>query len=189
MRLQDFDSMPLVVLTGLDDESVAMQALDAGAQDYLRKSELSAEGLIRAIRYAIQRHQNSVMKRLLDELHESREMLRTKNKKLEELNRHAHQFVDNVSHDFRTPLTVIKEYVSLISEGIVGEVNAEQHRMLNTVEDRADDLNTMVDDMLDVSKLEAGVLAVCRKKCSVQEIFHRVHPNLEKKAALRDVRL
>jgi signal transduction histidine kinase len=186
---RDFDSMPLVVLTGLDDESVAMQALDVGAQDYLRKSELTAEGLIRALRYAIQRHQNSVMRELVDELHASREMLRTKNKRLEELNRHAHQFVDNVSHDFRTPLTVIKEYVSLISEGIVGDVNAEQCRMLNTVEDRADDLNTMVDDMLDVSKMEAGVLSVCRKKCTVQEIFHRVHSNLEKKASLRDVNL
>ncbi|MCP4887220.1 MAG: hybrid sensor histidine kinase/response regulator [Planctomycetaceae bacterium] len=186
---RDFDSMPLVVLTGLDDESVAMQALDVGAQDYLRKSELTAEGLIRALRYAIQRHQNSVMRELVEELHASREMLRTKNKRLEELNRHAHQFVDNVSHDFRTPLTVIKEYVSLISEGIVGDVNAEQCRMLNTVEDRADDLNTMVDDMLDVSKMEAGVLSVCRKKCTAQEIFDRVHPNLEKKASLRDVNL
>ncbi len=47
--------VPLVVLTGLDDETVAAQALKQGAQDYLIKGEIEARGLMRAIRYAIER--------------------------------------------------------------------------------------------------------------------------------------
>jgi len=47
--------MPLVVLTGLDDEQVAIEALQEGAQDYLIKGQIEAQGLLRAIRYAIKR--------------------------------------------------------------------------------------------------------------------------------------
>ena len=48
-------SVPLVVLTGLDDESLAVQALQEGAQDYLVKGQIEARGLLRALRYAIER--------------------------------------------------------------------------------------------------------------------------------------
>jgi PAS domain S-box-containing protein len=47
--------VPLVVLTGLDDESLANRALQAGAQDYLIKGQIEARGLLRALRYAIER--------------------------------------------------------------------------------------------------------------------------------------
>jgi diguanylate cyclase (GGDEF)-like protein/PAS domain S-box-containing protein len=48
--------VPLVVLTGLDDESLAAQALQVGAQDYLIKGQLEARGLLRALRYAVERN-------------------------------------------------------------------------------------------------------------------------------------
>ena len=47
--------VPLVVLTGMDDESLAAQALQEGAQDYLIKGQIEPRGLLRALRYAIER--------------------------------------------------------------------------------------------------------------------------------------
>src|SRR6187549_2203340 len=47
--------VPLLVLTGLDDESLAIRALQEGAQDYLVKGQIETRGLLRAIRYAIER--------------------------------------------------------------------------------------------------------------------------------------
>jgi DNA-binding response OmpR family regulator len=47
--------VPLVVLTGLEDESLAVQALQLGAQDYLMKGQIEARGLLRALRYAVER--------------------------------------------------------------------------------------------------------------------------------------
>src|ERR1700732_4513180 len=47
--------VPLVVLTGLDDESLAAQALQEGAQDYLLKGQIETRGLLRALRYAVER--------------------------------------------------------------------------------------------------------------------------------------
>ena len=181
--------VPLVVLTCLDDECVALEALDAGAQDYLVKTEIllasatTKVALDHAIRYAIRRQQN------VSELRESHRLLEKKNERLAELCETAQRFVDNVSHEFRTPLTVIKDYASLVRDGIVGEVNDEQRRMLGVIDDRSDDLNTMVDDMLDVSKLEAGLLGVHRNSGEVADIIHRVLPSLEQKATVRNVSL
>lgn len=58
-------SVPLIVLTGFDDEKTALGAMEAGAQDYLIKGRIDGEGLSRAIRYAIQRHQSDVIERQL----------------------------------------------------------------------------------------------------------------------------
>lgn len=189
-------NLPIVVLTGWNDEQLALTALKLGAQDYLFKAELNARLLVRSLRYAMERNRaenlESLNRKLLateSSLQEAKTQLESKNRHLARLYETAHEFVDNVSHEFRTPLTVIKEYVSLISDGLVGPVPDEQRRMLAVVEDRADDLNTMVDDMLDVSRLEAGMLGTWRKNSRIEEIIDHVRPNLEKKAAVKGVRL
>ncbi|HEY3232060.1 MAG TPA: diguanylate cyclase response regulator [Roseiflexaceae bacterium] len=50
--------VPIVVLTGLDDEAIAVRAVGEGAQDYLLKGQVTSNALVRALRYAIERHQN-----------------------------------------------------------------------------------------------------------------------------------
>jgi hypothetical protein len=93
--------------------------------------------------------------------------------------------LDDVSHEFRTPLTVITEYVSLLRDGIVGCVDPEQRRMLDIIGDRANDLNNMVDDMLDVSKFKSGLLGACRENCHIATIVDHVRSSLERKATIR----
>jgi signal transduction histidine kinase len=181
--------VPIVVLTGLDDAHLALQLLKQGAQDYLLKHEVEPKLLVRSLRYAIERHRATVLQSQNEQLEQARALLESKNQRLAKLYRTAHQFVDNVSHEFRTPLTVIKEYVSLIRDGIVGPVSGEQSKMLHVVEDRADDLNTMVDDMLDVSKLESGLLGVYRRECDIAHILRHVRPALERKAVVKGVEL
>jgi signal transduction histidine kinase len=179
--------VPIVILTGLDDAHLALELLKKGAQDYLLKHEVEPKLLLRSLRYAIERHRAAVLQSRNEQLEETRAVLECKNQRLAKLYRTAYQFVDNVSHEFRTPLTVIKEYVSLIREGIVGPVSSEQSKMLHVVEDRADDLNTMVDDMLDVSKLESGLLGVYRQECSIAQIVRHARPALERKAIVKGV--
>ncbi|MBI3469450.1 MAG: hybrid sensor histidine kinase/response regulator [Planctomycetes bacterium] len=186
--------LPIVVLTSLESNEVAQQALDRGAQDYLVKESIVGGGgtelVVRSLRHAIFR-QHSLLEtqRLLASLQESQTLLERKNRRLDKLCKTARRFVDDVSHEFRTPLTVIKEYVSLMRDGLVGPITAEQAQFLNVVMDRSDDLNRMVDDMLDVSKLRAGLLAVRRSACRVTTLMERVRRSLELKAGVKGVSL
>ncbi len=70
------------------------------------------------------------------------------------------EFVGTVSHELRTPLMVIKEGVSQVTDGIFGEINPKQKRSLSLVLEAINRLAGMVDDLLDISKLEAGKLTL-----------------------------
>lgn len=191
------NTLPIIVLTSLDDERLDQDLLESGVQDYVVKGDLSGRTLYRTILHAIQRQQ---MQNQLDHLLREREqdhrllqaqasLLCKKNRGLRRLYNTAQEFVDNVSHDFRTPLTVIKDYVSIIREGLVGPINSEQETMLDKVGIRAEDLNHMVDDLLDLSKLEAGMLGAWRRNCSVHSILDRQHSMLMQRAQSRNVNL
>jgi len=188
MAIRQFaPTVPLVVLTGLNSDLVALEALKLGAQDYLTKDGATSDVLERAIRYAIQRQRNTEMEECLQTLRASERLLARKNKHLARLNRTAHRFVDNVSHEFRTPLTVIMEYVSIVRDGLVGALNEKQLQLLDLSVDRTDDLNNMVNDMLDVSRLGAGILGINRISCRMEDIVEHVRPNLVRKAAIKKV--
>lgn len=189
--------MPIIVLSGLGDESLEQDLLQAGAQDYLVKDELNGRATLRALLHAVQRQQmRNELQQVLAErdqhrilLEKQTLLLEKKNRRLRQLYKTAQEFVDNVSHDFRTPLTVIKDFVAIIREGIVGDINPEQAVMLDKVLVRADDLNHMVDDLLDSSKLEAGLLGACRCNVSVSELFDRTESLLRHRAQVRDIDL
>ena len=112
-------TVPIVILTTLDDPKLEAEALDAGAQDYLPKHFTLHGVLDRTIQHAIQRQENTtkVLKLMQQlqigerKLRRQKTLLKKKNRDLEQLYQTAQRFVDNVSHEFRTPLTVIKHYV------------------------------------------------------------------------------
>ncbi|MBI4717642.1 MAG: hybrid sensor histidine kinase/response regulator [Planctomycetes bacterium] len=176
-------ALPVVMVTGRGDETIAVEALKRGARDYVSKGQITSEGIRRAIN-------NAVEKAALDQkLREANEMLAQQNLRLAELYDTAHQFVDNVSHEFRTPLAVIKEFTSIIRDELAGPVGDEQREYLDIVANRVDDLENMVNDMLDISRLEAGLLGVCRRKCRVADIVSHVRSSLERRAEVSRIRL
>ncbi|MEZ5936496.1 MAG: ATP-binding protein [Alphaproteobacteria bacterium] len=116
------------------------------------------------------------------ELSQINSQLERRNEDLQKQFQGAHQFVDNVSHEFRTPLTVIKEYVEIMRDGTLGPLNEEQTEFAEVVLQRAEDLNIMVNDMLDISKLNAGLLGISRRRCPFGTIAGRCRPVLESRA-------
>lgn len=187
------DIRPLIVLTGNGDETLVASLMRGGADDYLCKDGMTPEALRRAITNArsqyMQRQGRERNRLLVEELRVAGDLLEKKNIRLAELYRTAHQFVDNVSHEFRTPLTVIKEFTSIVRDGLAGDVTDEQREYLGIVNNRVDDLSIMVDDMLDISKLEAGAMGVYRRTCRIEEIIEHVRTTLERKAAANQISL
>jgi len=121
--------VPLVVLTGMDDDELATHALQNGAQDYLIKGQIETRGLLRALRYATERKR---LERLKDE------------------------FVSTVSHELRTPLTSIAGSLGLLTGKAAGIMPEPAARLLAIAHENSQRLVRLVNDILDIEKLEAG---------------------------------
>ena len=86
------------------------------------------------------------------------------------LDRLKDDFIHNVSHELRTPLTAIRESVAQVHDGILGDVNEEQKAYLSICMRNADRLRKIVDDLLDISKIEAGKIELKKKQTDLSEV-------------------
>ena len=183
---------PVILLTSNNDAKAAAEAFRAGAADFVAKSDMLSDDkrLARAIREGVHRYRleerNVLLTRQLKLLNIE---LEARNKRLNELTEQAHQFVDDVAHDFRTPLTVIQQYASLVSDGLGGPVSDKQRSHLDIITEATQDLSEMVDDFLDSSKLRARALSVQREPHAADELFESVVPMLEVRAGARQIRI
>jgi signal transduction histidine kinase len=91
-----------------------------------------------------------------DELGDLARSFERMTRQLKELDRLKAEFVSVASHEIKTPLSVIRGYVSLLMDGIYGELTDEQKKTLRAVSDQTDRLTRLVHRLLDVSRFEAG---------------------------------
>lgn len=108
-------------------------------------------------------------------------------RQLSELVGNTRRFVDRFSHEFRTPLTVIKEYATVLRDGSTGPLTSKQREMLGTISDRADDLERMVHDMMDIGRLTSGMYRLWRRPTRVESVVNSLGDLLRDKAAVRNV--
>jgi signal transduction histidine kinase/CheY-like chemotaxis protein len=93
------------------------------------------------------------------------------------------EFVSMVSHELRTPLTSIKGYVDLIVDGEAGEINEIQRDFLEIVQENSDRLVTLINDLLDISRIESGRVSL---QIEPVEIDHVAEDVVETFAAVAD---
>lgn len=80
------------------------------------------------------------------------------------------EFVSAVSHELRTPMTIMKEAVMQVTEGMLGNLTEEQRDTLKTALEGIDRLKRLIDDLLDLSKLEAGRMTMNREKVDIGKL-------------------
>jgi GAF domain-containing protein len=114
--------------------------------------------------------------RLFDEIQE-------KSKQLEEASQHKSQFLANMSHELRTPLNAILGYTELMADGAYGEPSEKMSTVLKRLESNGRHLLGLINDVLDLSKIEAGQLALELSEYSIQDIAQTVRSTLESLAA------
>lgn len=110
----------------------------------------------RAIRR--RRERDAAQQALLVTAEERNRTLEDLNEQLREADRLKSDFVSNVSHELRTPLTVIKGSVDNMLDGIVGSFDRPQLEYLGLLKENSDRLGTLINDLLDLSRIEAGRL-------------------------------
>lgn len=107
------------------------------------------------------------------------------NIELQKIDQIKSDFISVVSHEMRTPLTVIKESMAVILEGLAGDVNEKQKRILSSAKSNIDRLTRIINDLLDVSKIESGKIKFKREKVNLRELFTNVLLPFEQKAKLK----
>ena len=99
-----------------------------------------------------------------------------------EVDRLKSEFVATVSHELRTPMTAIKGYVDILLMGAAGPLTDQQRRFLNTVKSNTDRLNLLVSDLLDISRIEAGHIALVKEEIDLAALIEEVIAEAKRRA-------
>jgi signal transduction histidine kinase len=163
--------VPIVVMTGLADDEVALAAVKAGAQDYLIKGEDGPRVVRRSIRYAMERQE------LLAREREARATA-------ERAARARDEALGIVSHDLRTPLSTITMCAQALREP-----DPDASKLADTIARSAEWGLRIIRDLLDVSAIEAGRLAIYREPMQAGAIAETAQSMFATVAAAEGVEL
>jgi signal transduction histidine kinase len=114
--------------------------------------------------------------RLFDEIQD-------KSRQLAEASKHKSQFLANMSHELRTPLNAILGYTELMADGAYGEPSEKMGAVLKRLESNGRHLLGLINDVLDLSKIEAGQLVLDLNDYSLQGVTQTVYSAVEPLAA------
>lgn len=131
------------------------------------------------------RIQNQELLRALDELRRRREELEDTNRgvlalyaeldekvvQLRGVDQLKSRFLSNMSHEFRTPLNSILALSRLLLDRADGDLTAEQEKQVTFIRQVAEDFSALINDLLDLAKIESGKIDVRPCECTVEEIF------------------
>jgi signal transduction histidine kinase len=109
--------------------------------------------------------------------------IQDKSRQLAEASQHKSQFLANMSHELRTPLNAILGYTELMADGAYGEPSEKMMGVLKRLESNGRHLLGLINDVLDLSKIEAGQLALDLADYTVADIAQTVRSTLEPLAA------
>jgi PAS domain S-box-containing protein len=90
---------------------------------------------------------------------------------LEQVDRYKDQFLGILSHELRTPINGIMGFASVLADGLAGELNAQQHRYLGKILDSSDTLLGLVNDLLDMSRVQAGKFALSLQTVEIAPVI------------------
>jgi signal transduction histidine kinase len=187
--------VPAIIVSGTLGEEAAVHAMQAGAQDFILKSKLARLGPAieralrdagerRARRFAEQRfrEREAQVREELElrvrertaELASTNEALLAARDAAEQASRAKSRFLANMSHELRTPLNAIIGLSELLEQEIPGPLQNKQKEYVEQVASSGRHLLTLVNDILDLSKVEAGYLRLARNWLHPETVFESV---------------
>ncbi len=158
---------PIVMLTGYGNEMIVAEAMRAGATDYLPKDLLSAESLGHAVTNAVEKHQ---LRRAVED---QRRLLWRTNAELRRRNEEICAFCHMLSHELKTPLTAMREFVAIVIDGLAGPINDTQREYLGIAKESCDQMTLGLNDLLDVARLDTGKLHIEPSLTAIETVVER----------------
>ena len=165
---EKYPDMVKILFTGYTDFSAAEEAINVGeVYRFISKPWKTAE-LLSTIRQCIE-HYDLVARAKAHE-----EELEVANKRLKAMYEMQKEFTSTVSHELRTPLASIKTAIDLVVKKMVGEINQEQAEVLGRAKTNVDRLKRLIDDILDLTKMESGKLQMHFMMNDIHKVIEEV---------------
>lgn len=179
----------IIMMTGYASTESAIDALNKGAYAYVTKpfnlDEVKA--IIKKALKEIRLLQEN--KKLVEDLQKANKDLEYVNKKLKEAGEAKSQFLANMSHELRTPLNSIIGFAEILIDELYGNVNEKQKEFLRHIHISGKILLQLINDILNLSKIEAGKLELEYNEFSLGELIDEVYKTLLALAEKRKIKM
>jgi signal transduction histidine kinase/CheY-like chemotaxis protein len=157
---------------------------------YLALAEEFSQAAAGAIAHAqSQERLNSYTEQLEDLVRARTHELTVQTDRAEQASKAKSRFVANMSHELRTPLTAVVAYSSVLQDGIFGPINQRQKEALDSIARAAQHLKELIDDVLDISKVEAGKTEPHPKEIDVNQLIPQIFKLMYQTAVGKGVKL
>jgi PAS domain S-box-containing protein len=153
--------------------------------------ELRVTAIIRDIteRRRAERQYQILQERFTSELEEKNRQLELRNKEVEHANRLKSEFLASISHELRSPLHTIIGFAELLKEGFDGPLNEKQERFIRNIHQDAQHLLAIINDLLDLSKIEAGRMEIRPEAVVLAEVAREVAEAIQPQADAKALQL
>jgi hypothetical protein len=165
-----------VVITAIRDESGQLIGFGKVTRDLTERRE--AEMAIA--------ERNEELETMNEELQAVNEELEAANQQLNETDRMKDQFLSILSHELRTPLNAVLGFASVLDDEVAGPLTQEQHRYLGRILNGTEILLSLINDLLDMSRIQAGKFTLSPECVHVAEVTHGTLVHLTALARLKD---
>jgi signal transduction histidine kinase len=189
--------IPIIFVTAVNKEDAyVVHGYQAGAIDYLFKPLDS--GILKAkVEVFVQlylareqlRVQNEALRMQAELVAKHAELVTRTNELLEQSDRHKNEFLDVVSHELRTPLNFIMGFASVLVDEVQGPLNTTQQRSLEKILEGTERMLRLVNDLLDMAKLQAGKFQLDLQATEYAPLVAQVIDDLTPTAVSREVKL
>jgi signal transduction histidine kinase len=178
----------------IDDMPIGMINLESRKKNNYRRIRKSLEILTNHIAIAIENARlydevRDFNRKLQEEVDIATRELRQKNEELKKLDEIKSEFVSNVSHELRTPLTSIAGYSKLIKAKKLGPITEQQKQSLNIIVEESDRLTRLINDVLNLSKLEQGKVEYRLEQLDLIEVIEQTIDSMKMNAKEKDISL
>ncbi len=173
---------PIIMLTGQGDENLAVEIMRAGADDYLVKDLMSPDVLARSLKHAEAQYlrrkaeaelqsKNTLLADLLDREKQITRLLEETTLRAEAANRAKSEFLAKMSHELRTPLNSIIGFTEMMIDDQKDPPNDKRAMRLEKVFRNSRNLLALINDILELSKIEAGRITLSQDDVDIVELI------------------
>lgn len=174
---------PLIMLTGMEDQNVVVEALHLGVDDFIPKNSISTICLDRSISNALEKFD------LRTEISKNNKELELSNKNLIKKNEEIKKFYQTVSHELKTPLTSIQEFISIIKDEIPGKLNNKQKEYLDISFWGCKQMTLYINDLLEVTRLDSNKVTIKPTPQIIEPLLIDVTRFMSEKAKRKNIEI